>query len=85
VRVLARPWAEVSVDGKVVDTTPMARPIVLPPGRHFLTFRHPQAPDEERPVDVLPDQGTWLDVTMQVVTRAPAVAPSTAPSAPESP
>lgn len=65
-RVLARPWAEVLVDGDLVDTTPIGRPIPVTPGRHFVTFRHPNAPDEKRTLKVLPGQTVILDVTMRV-------------------
>jgi hypothetical protein len=65
-RVLAQPWAEVIVDGEPVDTTPMARPIAVAPGRHFVTFVHPQAPEEKRTVDVGAGQTVVLDVEMRV-------------------
>lgn len=65
-RVLAQPWAEVSVDGEAIDTTPMARPIVVAPGRHFVTFVHPNAPEEKRTVDVSPGQTVLIDVAMRI-------------------
>jgi len=64
--VLAQPWAEVSVDGEAIDTTPMARPIVVAPGRHFVTFVHPNAPEEKRTVDVGPGQTVLIDVAMRI-------------------
>ncbi len=37
------PWAEVEVDGMVLDTIPpQKRPIILQPGTHRLTLRHPE-------------------------------------------
>ncbi|WP_342379859.1 serine/threonine protein kinase [Myxococcus stipitatus] len=36
----ARPWAVVSVDGREVDRTPLAR-YPLPPGRHLVVFHNP--------------------------------------------
>lgn len=65
-RVVAQPWAEVIVDGEPVDTTPMARPIEVAPGRHFVTFAHPNAPEEKRTVDVAAGQTVLLDVEMRV-------------------
>lgn len=65
-RVLARPWAEVIVDGETIDTTPMARPIAVAPGRHFVTFAHPNAPEEKRSVDVGAGQTVLIDVEMRV-------------------
>ena len=65
-RVLAQPWAEVSVDGEKIDTTPMARPIPVAPGRHFVTFTHPNAPEEKRTVQVVTGQTVLVDVTMRI-------------------
>ncbi len=66
VRVVARPWAEVYVDGDRVDVTPVGRPIPVAPGRHFVTFRHPSAPDEQRAIKIAAGQSVFLDVTMRV-------------------
>jgi serine/threonine-protein kinase len=65
-QVLATPWAEVTIDGRVVDTTPFARPVPLSPGRHFVLFKHPSAPDESREIIVTPGETITLDVTMAV-------------------
>jgi serine/threonine-protein kinase len=66
-RVLAQPWAEIYVDGELVDVTPMGRPIRISPGRHEVRFKHPNAADQVRSVDVIAGQSLWLDVTMPVV------------------
>lgn len=66
VRVVARPWAEVLVDGELVDVTPVGRPIPVTPGKHYVTFRHPNAPDEQRAIKVLAGQTVFLDVSMRV-------------------
>lgn len=73
-RVVARPWAEVYLDGQLVDTTPIGRPIAVPPGKHFVTFRHPQAVDEQRTVKVAVGQTVFLDVSMRL-DRGDAGAP----------
>ena len=65
-KVLARPWAEVYIDGELVEVTPVARPIPIDPGKHYVTFRHPYAPDEKRSVKVVAGQTVLLDVTMRV-------------------
>ncbi len=45
------PWAEVVVDGIVLDTIPpQKRPIILQPGTHRLTLRHPELGQIERDV-----------------------------------
>jgi len=69
-RVLAHPWAEVFVDGRMVDVTPMAKPIVVTVGRHYVTFKHPNAPDEQREIVVTTGQTVLVDVTMRVERHA---------------
>jgi serine/threonine-protein kinase len=66
-RVLAEPWAEIHIDGKLVDVTPVGRPIQVSPGRHVVLFKHPNAPDERRSVEIIAGQTIVLDVQMQVV------------------
>jgi serine/threonine-protein kinase len=68
-RVVATPWAEVKVDGQYVDTTPFARPISLAPGKHWITLRHPDAPEERREVAIAPGETALVDVTMNVGDR----------------
>jgi serine/threonine-protein kinase len=70
-RVLARPWAEVHVDGNQVAITPIARPLPLGPGRHTVVFKHPNADDESREIEVIAGQTVLLDVQMKV--RRPKV------------
>jgi eukaryotic-like serine/threonine-protein kinase len=65
-RVVATPWAYVKVDGQQVETTPFARPIPLPPGKHFVTLSHPDAPSIEREVVIAPGEISSLDVTLDV-------------------
>ena len=65
-RVVAHPWANVVVDGELVDTTPFARPIPLGAGVHYVRFEHPQAPAERRTVKLAPGETLLLDVTLKV-------------------
>ena len=65
-RVVAEPWAHVSVDGEQVDTTPFARSIPLPPGVHYVRLEHPNAPVERRTVRLVSGQTVLLDVSMKV-------------------
>ncbi len=53
-RVVARPWAHVYVDGHLVETTPVAAPIELDSGPHTLVFRNPFFQDVERKVELPP-------------------------------
>ncbi len=71
-RVLASPWAYVRVDGQQVETTPFARPIPLPAGRHWISLSHPDAPSVEREVLVAENETVTLDVTMMVAGVAGA-------------
>ncbi|MBI5517031.1 MAG: serine/threonine protein kinase [Deltaproteobacteria bacterium] len=66
-RVLARPWAEVSVDGVRVDTTPFARAIQLAPGTHFVRLRNPLYHDEQRAVTITPGATVWIDVDLSAL------------------
>ena len=63
---MAHPWANVVVDGELVDTTPFARPIPLGAGVHYVRFEHPQAPAERRTVKLAPGETLLLDVTLKV-------------------
>ena len=85
VRVVAQPWAEVYLDGELVDVTPMGRPMLVLPGKHFVTFRHPKAPDEQRAIKIAAGQTVTLDVTMRVERAADAGVRDAAPDAAESP
>jgi serine/threonine-protein kinase len=81
-KVLARPWAEVYVDGELVETTPVARPIPVEPGKRFVTFKHPAAPEEKRTVKVVAGQTVVLDITMRVERPDAGVGPPDAGSSP---
>jgi hypothetical protein len=65
-RVLATPWAEVSVDGQRIDVTPIAHAIPLAAGPHFVILTHPQAPAEKRAITIETGETTTLDVAMRV-------------------
>ena len=79
-RVLARPWAEVHLDGKLIDVTPVGRPIEVSPGPHTVVFRHPNAPEESRTVEIIAGQTILLDVEMRVVRPPDASVPEAAAS-----
>jgi eukaryotic-like serine/threonine-protein kinase len=71
-RVLAYPWAEIWVDGELVDTTPLGRLIPLKPGVHFVSFRNPYAIAEERKITVTKGELVTLDVQLQLREGAEA-------------
>lgn len=85
VRVVAHPWAEVFVDGELVDTTPIGRPLPVTPGKHFLTFRHPYAPDEQRAIKIAAGQTVFIDVSMRVDRGDAGARRDAGPAPPESP
>jgi serine/threonine-protein kinase len=62
-QVLVRPWAEVSVDGRVVGTTPF-RPVELPAGEHVIAFRHPDYKPFQRRVTVAAGQTTRVEIDL---------------------
>ena len=70
-RVLATPWAEVSIDGQRVDVTPFARAIPLAAGTHYVTLAHPRAPSEKRTIVVVPGETRTIDVVMAVPELSP--------------
>ncbi len=78
-RLLAHPWAEVHIDGKLADITPIGRPIEVVPGRHTVVFKHPNAPDQTRSIDIIAGQTILLDIEMQVVRPEDAGTPDAAP------
>ena len=82
-RVVARPWASVYVDGQLVDVTPFARPIPLRAGEHDVSFRHPIAPDEKRTVRIQKGETAFVEVEMKV-PEPPAPPPPSATAAPTS-
>lgn len=77
-RIVARPWATVYVDGQMIDVTPFARPIPVKAGEHRVTLRHPVAPDEQRVVRVAQGESALVEVEMRVPPRPVAPAASSA-------
>jgi len=59
--VVVRPWGEVTVDGKVVGTTPFPD-LPLTAGRHVVRVRHPAYQPLEREVTVQSEQTTRLAI-----------------------
>ncbi|HEU4404542.1 MAG TPA: serine/threonine-protein kinase [Polyangiaceae bacterium] len=79
-RVVARPWATVFVDGQLIDVTPFAKAIPLRAGTHHVHFRHPSAPDVKRLVTLAPGATALVEVEMAVPPPPPPPsAPAPAP------
>jgi eukaryotic-like serine/threonine-protein kinase len=79
-RVVARPWATVFVDGHRVDVTPFARAIPLRAGEHDVLLRHPVAPDENRVLKLSPGESALLEVEMKVPAQPVVATASAAPT-----
>lgn len=69
-RIVARPWARVFIDGDYQDTTPFASLLTVSPGQHSVRLEHPNAPPEERLVEVQNGQVAIVDVEMKIL-RSP--------------
>jgi serine/threonine protein kinase len=62
-QIVARPWAEVSVDGSPVGTTPF-RPLKVAAGPHTVIFTHPDYKPFRRQVTVRPGETARLEVNL---------------------
>jgi serine/threonine-protein kinase len=67
-QVAVRPWAEVSVDGNVVGTTPLDR-MSLRPGVHVVRVRHPAYEPVERSVTIR--SGETAKLTVDLPSESP--------------
>ncbi|HXV78153.1 MAG TPA: serine/threonine-protein kinase [Candidatus Polarisedimenticolaceae bacterium] len=54
VRLVASPWARVSIDGQQPFLTPRAAAVPLEPGRHLIVFEHPRFGRAEYEIDLAP-------------------------------
>ena len=62
-QVTVRPWAEVTIDGTLVGTTPLDR-ISLSAGTHTVRLRHPGYEVVERQVTIQPGQTERLRLNL---------------------
>lgn len=60
----AKPWAEVTVDGKPIGKTPI-RSVTLPPGEHVLMFSYPDYEPLRRVVQIQPGAKVALAVDLR--------------------
>jgi eukaryotic-like serine/threonine-protein kinase len=51
-RVLVDPWAQVYVDGKLVETTPFSQALPIPEGEHAIALKNPFFVEETRRVSI---------------------------------
>jgi eukaryotic-like serine/threonine-protein kinase len=64
-RCVAIPWAEISVDGQVRDTTPLEQPIVLTSGKHRVRFHHPAFADSVWEVSIAPRETVLVSMVFK--------------------
>jgi serine/threonine-protein kinase len=85
-RFVVEPWAEVYIDGQHVLTTPSARRVALPPGRHWLKLRNQFFHDVDREVWIRDGETQVIEVDLDAPADAAAAssapADAAAPSAP---
>jgi serine/threonine protein kinase len=63
-RISVRPWADVYIDGKFRETTPIAEPIQLPAGRHTVKLINPSFETHEEVVTIVANQTTKKSVEL---------------------
>ncbi len=62
------PWAEVHIDGEYRDTVPpQDRPLILLPGSHLLTLKHPQLGSWETTVEVIAGKSMELKFNLRTL------------------
>ena len=75
-RLVVDPWAKITIDGELCDTTPISRSIPLATGTHYVHLEHPQAPPERRTVNIANGETVLLDVKMKIADASPVDAGS---------
>jgi len=63
-KIYVDPWAEVWVDGKLVEITPFAKPLSIPEGTHEVRLRNPHFDVETRTVRIRRDVTETLRVSL---------------------
>lgn len=69
--VVAKPWAEVWIDGKQVFTTPTATPWPLAPGVHYVQLKNPYFTAVTQQVTIEKGQTFRLETELEPLTEAP--------------
>jgi serine/threonine-protein kinase len=85
-RIVANPWATITIDGQEIGTTPIGRAIALSAGTHYVQLEHPRASVERRVIHLSAGETVLLDVKMNVAPSAStSPLPNTSPDASASP
>jgi hypothetical protein len=64
-RLVVKPWAEVSIDDTPVGTTPLA-PLSLSPGSYAVRLSHPEYRPLQRKVKIEPGETTRLEIDLRL-------------------
>jgi len=64
-KLIVKPWADVYIDGKFYETTPIAQPIKLPAGEHRLKLINPLCKPYEEVIVIKPNQVLKKDVELE--------------------
>jgi len=64
-RVVVDPWAEVTIDGQQVLTTPSAQRIPLSPGFHYVKFENPYFQEQQHEIRVRTGETEVLDIQLE--------------------
>jgi serine/threonine-protein kinase len=65
VRVVARPWGQISIDGAIVDTAPTNEVYRLAAGLHYVRVTHPTLGSADRVIRVEKDSTLWLEIDLR--------------------
>lgn len=68
-RVVARPWAHVMIDGIAVETAPTNESFRLLPGLHYVRFTHPTLGTVDRVVRIERGKTVWIEVNLERAQR----------------
>lgn len=65
------PYAEVTIDGETVGTTPLEEPVAVTPGRHVVEVSRSGYPSAQETVEVREGQVTRLELTLEPLPELP--------------
>jgi len=65
VRFVVEPWAEVSIDGQPILTTPSARRVPLSPGQHYIKLQNEYYPEVNREIWVEEGEVHLIEVNLE--------------------
>jgi serine/threonine-protein kinase len=58
------PWAEITIDKKIIQTTPLKNPVKLISGVHEIIFRHPDYPEIHRTIHIENDEAKSININL---------------------